>query len=91
MNRLQAWKVEVFYTDHWECYRELIPDAKLVQSKAQTVAIERNNGRQRHWLGRFRRRTVIVSRSREMVDLSLALFAAFHVNHTLPTLLSLFT
>jgi hypothetical protein len=33
---------------------------------------------------------VIVSRSREMVNLSLALFAAFHVNHTLPTLKSLF-
>lgn len=81
----------VYYTDHWECYREVIAGGKLVQSKTQTVAIERNNGRQRHWLGRFRRRTVIVSRSREMVDLSLALFAAFHVNHSLPPLQSLFT
>ena len=81
----------IYYTDHWECYREVIADTELVQSKTQTVAIERNNGRQRHWLGRFRRRTVIVSRSREMVNLSLALFAAFHVNHTLPPLKSLFT
>ena len=81
----------VYYTDHWECYREVIAGGKLVQSKTQTVAIERNNGRQRHWLGRFRRRTVIVSRSQEMVNLSVALFAAFHVNHTLPTLQSLFT
>jgi IS1 family transposase len=83
--------VLVDYTDHWESYRDVIPGAKLVQSKTQTVAIERHNGRQRHWLGRFRRRMVIVSRSREMVNLSLALFAAFHVNHTLPTLKSLFT
>jgi IS1 family transposase len=87
---LKAWNVLVYYTDHWECYRDVIAGAKLVQSKTQTVAIERNNGRQRHWLGRFRRRTVIVSRSQEMVNLSLALFAAFHVNHTLPTLESLF-
>jgi IS1 family transposase len=91
VERLNAWNVTVYFTDHWECYREVMGDAKLVQSKTQTVAIERNNGRQRHWLGRFRRRTVIVSRSREMVDLSVALFAAFHVNHTLPTLKSLFT
>jgi insertion element IS1 protein InsB len=81
----------VYYTDHWECYRDVIAGAKLVQSKTQTVAIERNNGRQRHWLGRFRRRTVMVSRSQERVNLSMALFAAFHVNHTLPTLESLFT
>ena len=91
VERLKAWNVVVYYTDHWECYREVIAGGKLVQSKTQTLAIERNNGRQRHWLGRFRRRTVIVSRSQEMVNLSVALFAAFHVNHTLPTLQSLFT
>lgn len=90
VERLKAWNVLVDCTDHWECYRDVIAGAKLVQSKTQTVAIERNNGRQRHWLGRFRRRTVMVSRSQEMVNLSMALFAAFHVNHTLPTLESLF-
>jgi len=45
--------------------------------KLETTAIERNNGRQRHWLGRFRRRSVIVSKSLEMVNLCIALFAYY--------------
>jgi insertion element IS1 protein InsB len=53
----------------------------LVQTKAETYGIERNNFRQRHWRGRFRRKTCIVSKSKEMVDLSIALFAKFHVNN----------
>ena len=36
---------------------------KLTQSKRYTSAIERNNGRQRHWLAAFRRRSIVVTRS----------------------------
>ena len=39
VERLKAWNVVVYYTDHWECYRDVIAGAKLVQSKTQTVAI----------------------------------------------------
>ncbi len=49
-------------------------------SKAYTDAVERNHCRQRHWLGRFKRRSIIVSKSKDMVNLSLALFARFRVN-----------
>jgi len=50
----------------------------LVQTKAQTHGIERNNGQQRHWFARFRRRTCVVSRSIEMIDKTMMLFANFH-------------
>jgi IS1 family transposase len=50
--------------------------------KDQTYRIEQNNSRQRHWFARFRRKSIVVSRSLEMIDLTMALFAAFHVNKT---------
>jgi insertion element IS1 protein InsB len=49
-------------------------------SKAHTDAIERNHCRQRHWFGRFKRKSIIVSKSKVMVDLTMALFARFRVN-----------
>lgn len=90
LDRIQHWHVDYYCADEWEAYRKLLPADKLVQSKALTVAIERNNGRQRHWLARFRRKTICLSRSVEMVDLSIFLFAAYHVNKTIQ-LPSLFT
>ena len=78
--RLERLSVAVYFTDRWEAYAELIPAEILVQSKAQTHGIERNNFRQRHWCGRFRRKTCMVSRSLLMIDLTVSLFARFHVN-----------
>ena len=46
------------------------------------MAIERVNSRLRHWFARFRRRTCVVSKALEMVDATIALFAAYHVNRT---------
>ena len=80
LERLQRFNVTVFFADGWEAYAELIPPEKLVQTKAETHGIERNNFRQRHWCGRFRRKTCIVSRSLLMIDLTVFLFARFHVN-----------
>jgi IS1 family transposase len=67
--------------------RELVPDGMPVQTKAETRGIERNNSRQRRWRGRFRRKTRVVSRSKDMVDLTIALFAKFHVNNKIETFL----
>ena len=61
-----------------------------VKNKKQTHPIERNNFRQRHWFARFRRKTCVVSRSLQMVDLTMALFAKFHCNSTF-SFSSLFT
>jgi insertion element IS1 protein InsB len=46
------------------------------------VAIERVNSRLRHWFARFRRRTCVVSKALDMVNATIALFAAYHVNGT---------
>jgi len=80
----------MYYTDDWESYTELIDPARLIQTKAETWGVENNNFRQRHWFGRFRRKTCIVSRSLQMVDLTMFLFAYFHVNNPLTILISMF-
>src|SRR5215210_683227 len=46
----------------------------------ETHGIERDNARQRHWLARFRRRSIVVSKAKRMVDVSIALFARFAGN-----------
>jgi insertion element IS1 protein InsB len=58
--------------------------------KAMTYNIERNHYRQRHWFGRFKRQSIIVSKSKEMMYLTIALFAKFWVNGNQDELVSLF-
>jgi insertion element IS1 protein InsB len=89
LDRLKRFSVSVFFSDNWEAYVELIPSELLVQTKAQTHGVERNNFRQRHWFGWFRRKTCIVSRCKQMVDLTMSLFARFRVNGT-PDTIALF-
>lgn len=81
--RLKRWNILVYFTDHWKAYSECIPEHLLIQTKAQTYRIEQNNGRQRHWFARFRRKSVVVSRTLAMLEATMALFANFHVNGTL--------
>ena len=89
VDRLAQWDVTMYCTDKWATYASVIPQDKLVQSKATTHAIERNHCRQHHWFGRFKRKSIIVSQSKEMVDLTMALFAKFWVNGNQDELLSL--
>ena len=77
---MQRMKVSAYFSDGWDAYSDSLPAESLVQSKAQTHGIELNNFRQRHWCGRFRRKTCMVSRSLQMIDLTVSLFARFHVN-----------
>lgn len=42
-----------------------------------THTIERHHGRQCHGFGRFKRKSIMVSKSKEMVDLTMALFTKF--------------
>ena len=88
-DRLAQWDVKLYCTDQRVTYASVIPQDKLVQSKATTHAIERNHCRQRHWFGRFKRKSIIVSKSQEMVNLTMALFAKFWVNGNQDELLSL--
>jgi insertion element IS1 protein InsB len=61
-------------------YATVIPPEKLAMSKTNTAEIEQNHCRQRHWFGRFKRKSIIVSKAKEMVELTMALFARFRVN-----------
>jgi insertion element IS1 protein InsB len=89
VDRLATWDVKMFCTDKWGTSASVIPQDKLVQSKATTHDIERHHCRQRHWFGRFKRKSIIVSKSKEMIDLTMALFAKFWVNGNQDELLSL--
>jgi insertion element IS1 protein InsB len=80
LERICQLDVSVFFADGWQAYAELIEPEMLIQTKAETHGVERNNFRQRHWCGRFRRKTCMVSRSLKMIDLTISLFARFHVN-----------
>src|SRR5262249_9883196 len=48
VDRLAQWDVKMYCTDKWATYASVIPQDKLVQSKATTHKIERNHCRHRH-------------------------------------------
>ena len=58
------------------------------RGKTTTHDIERHHGRQRHWFGRVTRQSIMVSKSTEMVDLTMALLAKVWVNENQDALLS---
>ena len=65
-----------FYTDDWEAFRRVLPADRHVVGKAGTIAIEQNNSNTRHHLARMTRRTKVVSKTEEMVDMTLKLWCA---------------
>jgi insertion element IS1 protein InsB len=80
LRRLKRRGVRLFCTDHYIVYESELTVGFHYQGKDMTVAAERTHSRLRHWLARFRRRTGVVSRSRDMVDRSIALCAYLHVD-----------
>jgi insertion element IS1 protein InsB len=80
VDRLAQWEVPFYGTDHWQVYAAVIPPESLVMSKARTDGIARNHCRQRHWCGRFKRQSLMVFKAKDMVELTMALFARFRVN-----------
>lgn len=73
-------KGRLFLTDHWEGFPRIIPAEQHRAGKHLTVPIEQDNSGIRHCLARFRRRTKVVSKSEEMVELSLRLYHRLHDN-----------
>ena len=65
-----------FYTDKWDAFTEVLPPERHVIGKSHTTDIERDNSNTRHHLGRFTRRTKVVSRKESMVDLTLRIWHA---------------
>ena len=87
--RLARWRTRLYCTDDYAVYDVLLPVGQRYAGKDETHGIERDNARQRHWLARFRRRSIVVSRAKRMVDVSLALFACFAGNSRISALLSM--
>ena len=71
---------KTFLTDDWEGFHRLIPEDQLFTGKDLTFSIEQDNSNIRHFLARFRRRTKVVSKAVEMIDLSLRIYHHFHDN-----------
>ena len=65
-----------FYTDNWEAFAKVLPKQRHKTGKTETATIERDNSNMRHHLGRFTRRTKIVSKRVEMVDNAIKLWCA---------------
>jgi insertion element IS1 protein InsB len=90
IERLQRWGARLYCADEWAAYAELIPVGRPYAGKDQTHGVEqRDQARQRHWLARFRRRSIVVPKAERMVHASIALFAAFGGNDKLQDLLSM--
>jgi insertion element IS1 protein InsB len=87
--RLTCWRTRLYCTDDYAAYTVLLPLGQHYTGKDETHGIERDNARQRHWLARFRRRSIVVSKTKRMVDVSLALFARFAGNSRIGDLLSM--
>jgi insertion element IS1 protein InsB len=66
----------IFYTDNWNAFAEILPPERHIIGKEHTVEIERDNSNTRHHLGRFTRRTKVISKKEFMVDLTLRIWHA---------------
>lgn len=66
----------IFYTDNWDAFAKILPTDRHVIGKEHTDCIERDNSNTRHHLGRFTRRTKIVSKKADMVNTTLKLWQA---------------
>ena len=88
VDRLARGDVQRYGTAHWATSASVIPQDQLGQSQATTHAIARHHGRQRHRCGRFTRKSIMISQSKAMVDLTRALLAKFWVNGNRDELLS---
>ena len=87
--RLTRWRTRLDCADDYVVYDVVLPVGQLYTGKNETHGIERDNARQRHWLARFRRRSIVVSKAKRMVDVSIALFARFAGNNRIADLISM--
>ncbi len=89
IERLKRWGTRLYCADDYAVYDVVLPVGRYYAGKDETHGIERDNARQRHWLARFRRRSIVVSKAIRMVDTSIALFARFAGNGRIGDLLSM--
>ncbi|HET6468635.1 MAG TPA: IS1 family transposase [Geminicoccaceae bacterium] len=81
LKRVRRWRARLYRADGWAAYADLIiPVGRLFVGKEETHGIGRDHARRRHWLARFRWRSIVVSKAERMVDASIARFARFGGN-----------
>ena len=68
-----------FYTDGWDAFAKVLPMERHGVGKKHTICIEQDNSNVRHHLGRFTRKTKVVSKCKQMVEISLRIW------HTITT------
>jgi insertion element IS1 protein InsB len=81
-DKVEHLKKCIFYTDDWDEFSKILPSERHIIGKRHTVEIERNNSNTRHHLGRFTRKTKIVSKSEKMLDITLKLWSALTLPET---------
>lgn len=74
-------KIGHFYSDGFEGFASVFPCNPLTPNKQYTHAIERHNCRNRHWVARFNRKTIVFSRSQRMVEATMKLLAYYRFKH----------
>lgn len=70
---MKKFDISVVCTDGLKIYNRVIDDNSLIQNKGTTKQVERNNSNTRHYFARFTRKTKVVSRSDDMINISLLL------------------
>jgi len=76
----------MFYTDDWDAFAKVLPPERHIIGKAHTIGIEQDNSNTRHHLGRFTRRTKVVSQLEHMVDITLRIWQAVTTTSLFPSL-----
>ena len=66
----------VFYTDSWDAFIKVLPSERHIVGKQYTTLIESDNSNTRHHLGRFTRRTKVVTQKEYMVEITLRIWHA---------------
>src|SRR5262249_6138440 len=80
IERWACWDVTVYGTERGATAASVMPPEQLGQSQTTTQAMVRHPCRQRPWVGRCKRKAIMVSKAKEMVALPIALFARCRVN-----------
>jgi len=73
-DKLKHLKNCIFYTDKWDAFAKVLPKKRHIIGHG----LERNNSNTRHNLGRFTRKTKVVSKSETMVELTFRLWWALN-------------
>ena len=74
--QLNTHNIQLFFSDYWKSYRQVILKPKHITSKAQTFTIEGYNSLIRHFIARFTRKSKCYSKSEKMIENTLNLLFA---------------